>query len=157
MKTRIEYRDTFNVFGYTSPLINEISQTKEVTLLREKYESKLKTILGDGNNLYFVIWFVDEQNWFYHFGVTKWDNFTKENATCVEVPAGYYIVGKVTADIPALEAWEQLMKIELNLENNVPVVEIIEQETRKYFECYIDNDGNYEIWAPIVDNNATKE
>lgn len=145
MKTRVEYKGTFNVYGYTSSLIDEASQEREVALLHENYGLKLKSILEDGDNLICAIWFVDEQHWFYHLGVTKWKNYINDNAICLEIPAGYYAVGMVTAGVPALEAWEQLMGTKLNLENNVPVVEIVEQETRKYFEKYIDKDGNYEI------------
>lgn len=150
MKTRVEFRETFSVYGYTSPMINEASQEREEALLRENYEAKLKSILEDGARLCVVIWFVDEKHWFYHIGVTKWDDFSDEQATCVEVPGGYYAVGTVTTDVPALDAWMQLMKVELSARDNVPVISIVEQETRKYFENYIDEDGNYELWAPIV-------
>ena len=155
MKIRVEYREKFNVYGYTSPLINEASQEYEVNSLRTSYESKLKSNLDDGDSLSFVIWFVDEQHWHYHIGITKWDNFTEE-ATCVEVPAGYYAVGTVPAGVPDLTAWEQLLKTQLSAAGNIPVVEIVEQDTRKYIESYIDDAGNYEIWAPISDISKIK-
>ena len=150
MKTRVEYKEKFNVYGYTSPLLNEASHEREVTLLRENYESKLKSILKDGDSLNFVIWFEDETHWFYHFGVETWDNFADEDATCVEVSGGYYFVGTFSTDVPISEAWEQLMGVDVN---STPVVEIIEHGTRKYFERF-DKDGNYELWAPIVNQNS---
>ena len=151
MKTRIEYREKFNIYGYTSPLMNEVSYEREVALLWENYESKLKSILAEGDHLSFVIWFKDEQHWFYHFGVRRWDHFANENATCVEVPSGYYAVGTAVFDVPVADAWNQLMDARLDAAGNVPVMEILEQANRKYLESYIDKDGNYEVWTPIVD------
>ena len=48
------------MYGYTSPMMNESTYERELAALRENYESKLKSIVEDGDSLGFVIWFADD-------------------------------------------------------------------------------------------------
>jgi predicted transcriptional regulator YdeE len=144
MKTKLECREKFYVYGYSSPVINETTHEKEVELLRKTYEDKLRSVSEDDSHLYFVIWFVDENHWIYHFGISKWDSFADSKATCVEVPAGYYAVGTVQEGMPILEAWDEMFKTGFS-----SIGVLVDEENRKYFERF-SKCGNYEIWAPVV-------
>jgi len=111
MNIRFESRDTFHVSGYPMET-NESSHERDIALLRDKHEYKLRSLPENGSGLYFVSWLTKNNNYIYHLGDEK-QNQTPiaEDATCVEVPAACFAVATVPEGMPVLTAWAEFFEI----------------------------------------------
>jgi len=139
MNIRFEKRDTFYVSGFSMET-NEANLERDVALLRERYEDKLRVI---SSCLYFAAWTGKDDEMVYHFSVET-SGETPEGTTTVEVPSGYFAVASVPKGTPILPAWHEFFA-------SLPSTGAeINQEYSIYLE-YFNQNGDCELWIPIVE------
>ncbi|MCL2354032.1 MAG: effector binding domain-containing protein [Defluviitaleaceae bacterium] len=139
MDMRIEKRDAFCVSGYYMETSEETLE-RDCALLREKYEGKLRAI---SPNLYFVAWMSADNKMIYQLSVET-PGETPEGMNRVEVPAGRFAVGTVPKGANILATWHEFFAtVEASLDVAIDV------EYPIHFE-YFDENGNCELWSPIV-------
>jgi len=144
MDIRFENRSAFYVSGY-SVETNESSHEKDIALLREKHEDKLRSISKNGFGLYFVTWLTESNNYIYLFGIEKHDKTPiDEAAACVKIPAANFAVATVPGGMPVLEAWAELFETGLQSVGSAP-----NTEHGIYFE-FFNEIGVCEIWVPVI-------
>jgi len=141
MDMRIEKREAFYVSGY-SVKANEATHERDLALLREKYESKLKSLTP---LLYFVAWIAEDGEYTLLLGVQA-QNQTPiaKGAPCIEVPAGCFAVGVVPEGTPIMTAWGDFF------ETGIPALGVaFDVEHGVYFGCF-DETGGCELWTPVI-------
>jgi len=140
MDIRFENRDTFYVCGY-SVETNEASLEKDVAILREKYEDRLREI---SPRLYFVSWITKDDNMIYHFSVETSDEEIPGGMVRIEVPAARFAVATVPEKMPVLAAWHDFFA------TKIPSLgATIDENYGIYFEFFNEN-GVCELWIPVV-------
>jgi len=137
MEMRLEEKNAFYVSGYSMET-TEATLEKDVLILREKYEAKLRSI---SNSLYFVSWEKDDKM-IYHFSAPT-PNATPDGMTRVEVSAGNFAIATVPEGVPTLTAWHQFFEtMTATLGVN------IDMEATHYVE-HFDENGVCELWIPV--------
>ena len=141
---RFEERNTFFVSGY-SVKTSEASMEKDVALLREKYEDKLRSIAP---HLYLVGWYTENGDAIYLLGVeTQNQTPIAEDATCVEVPTGCFAVGAVPEGAPIMAAWGGFFE-------KIPALGAAIDMEHGYFVGCFDENGGCELWTPVVKSDV---
>jgi len=141
MKIRFENREKFKVCGYKI-VSNEENFERDVEPLWNKHENELRKISDSKSCLYGVTWYADEtqEQYFYLVGI-KTDNIQGE-MTCIEIPAGYFVVVTIPKGMTRLEAWWKYFE-------DVPARGYAPDESHRIHFEFHDEKGNFEIWTPV--------
>ena len=141
MDIRFEHRKAFYVSGYSKET-KESSHEKDITALRKKHESSLRSLASE---LYFVSWLTKNDTLIYHFGIERQKpTTTYEDEICIKIPAAYFAVATVPEGMSVLTAWMDFF------EKEIPALgAVIDTDYGIYFE-HIDENGVCELWIPII-------
>ncbi|MCL2862496.1 MAG: effector binding domain-containing protein [Methanimicrococcus sp.] len=150
MDIRFETKNSFYVSGYPTET-TEASLEKDCAILREKYESKLRSV---SNRFFFasymskdgapVLPMTDGGVMIYLFGVEAGSQTpVTEGATCIAIPAARFAVAAVPKGAPILAAWHEFF------EKGIPEIGAeIDMNYMFYFEAF-DENGACELWIPV--------
>ena len=149
MEIQFENRDAFKVFGFKVET-NPESDCEDIEKLLENHEKDLLALAKGKSPLYGIMWDMEKPNYSYLLAIEDIDNFTKDNsnkkfkdAISIEIPKGFYAVGKISQNTNLIEAWKQLF------ENDIPnLAYLFDDNHGKYFECYSKN-AECTLWVPV--------
>jgi len=138
MEMRLEKRDSFTITGYLiETLPTDDGYDTKCIALRDKHEAALRK-----NNaiLYGATWFTETENLYYLFGAQQ-EMHGDAGISNVDIPAGLFAVATVPADMPLIQAWNEMWA------TGLPSIGYTYIEGEKCFELFGEN-GVREIWVP---------
>jgi len=144
MNIRFENKETFYISGY-SVETSEATLEKDCAMLRQKYESKLRSV---SDHLYFLSWATKEGAMTYLLGVEATGQTpATEGAICKRVPAKRFAATIVPDGASILATWYEFFAF---FEKEIPSMGggAIDLEFPFYFESF-DENGVCELWIPV--------
>lgn len=143
MEIRFENKEAFVVTGYAVETSHATNET-DLGALWDEYNGRLASASGGGARLYGVMWYTENQSYYYLLGVERRAGVSLEGAsTSIEIPAAQYAVAAAPGGMPIIEAWTAYIQKELPERGYIP-----DAGHGKYFEFY-DENGACELWTPV--------